>query len=340
MSWRRRLLNVFRPKRLARDLERELEFHIAERADDLRASGMSAAAAEREARRRFGNYLLQRERTRDADVLMWADTLTADVRYALRALRANPAFALVAIVTLALGIGATTAIFSLIDAVILRALPVREPEELVAVTLGDEGDEFSNPLWEELRDRQDVFAGVAAINDSEFNLANGGEARRVPGNQVSGGYFAMLGVKPVLGRLIDISDDYRGCPGIAVLGAGFWQSEYGGARDVLGRTISLQGQPFQIVGVVDPAFSGVTVGRASQVYVPLCTQALIERTQATLDQRNRWWLRVLARLRPGLTLPAVQARLAALAPAAYAATVPTGRTATEAANYGKRTFSD
>src|SRR5690349_19718514 len=137
MGWYHRLRNTARTRRLSGELERELEFHLAERIDELVAGGMSEAEARREARLRFGNPELQKERTRERDVLPWLESLGGDVRYALRSLRANPGFALVAIVSLGLGIGANTAIFSLIDAVLLRPLPVREPEELVAVKMGN-----------------------------------------------------------------------------------------------------------------------------------------------------------------------------------------------------------
>jgi len=337
MSWARRLLNLVRDDRLSRELDRELAFHIAERADELRASGMSAEEAEREARRRLGNYALQKERTREVDVLVWLDTVRADLRYAWRALRASPGFALVAVLSLALGIGANTAIFTLIDAVMLRSLPVRAPEELVQVTLGERGDAFTNPLWEELRDRQNFFAGVAAYGDVQFNLAAGGEARRVRGSWVSGDFFSMLGVQPLVGRLIGVRDDHRGCPAIAVLGAGFWRSEYGSAREVVGRTILLEGKPFEVAGVVDPSFTGVTVGSETAVYAPLCAEAVVA-TRSSLDMRSRWWLQVLGRPQPGLELAALNARLSAIAPAAYAATLPDEYPADSRAEYLAGTF--
>lgn len=338
MSWARRLMNLLRDEKHSRELDRELAFHIAERADELRARGMSAEAAEHEARRRLGNYTLQKERTREVDIVAWLDTFRADVRYAVRALRSSPVFALVAVLSLALGIGANTAIFSLMDALVLRSLPVKAPEELVQITLGDRGSIFTNPLWEELRDRQNGFAGVAAFGEESFNLAAGGEARHIPGTWVSGDFFNMLGVSATLGRLITVADDHRGCPAIAVLGAGFWRSEYGGARDVIGRTIQLHGHPFQITGVVDPAFSGVTVGRASSVYVPLCAEAAISGSNRNLEARSRWWLHVFGRLDPGAGPEAVKARLAAIAPAAYGATVPEQYRPADQQSYRTGTF--
>lgn len=322
MAWHRRLLNLLRSRRLSHDLDRELAFHIAERADALVAEGMSEADAMREARRRFGNYGLQKERTRDADVLVWLQSLAADVRYATRSLRASSGFTLVAILSLALGIGANTAIFSLIDAVMLKYLPVSHPEQLVQVMLSDKNGIFTNPLWEQLRDRQDVFAGVFAVGNTRFNLSTGGEARHVAGDWVSGEFFSTLGLRPALGRTIARSDDRRGCPAIAVLSYGFWQSNYGGDPDVIGTTISLDSHPFQIVGVAAPGFFGVDVGQSVQLYAPLCAEAVVRGAGSALDRRSTWFLRVIARPKPGLTVSQVSARLTTLAPGIYEATVP------------------
>ncbi len=322
MAWYHRLLNTARPERLSRDLDRELEFHLAERADELMAGGMGEAEARRQARLRFGGAGVQKERTRERDVLPWLESLAADVRYALRSLRASPGFTLVAVLSLGLGIGANTAIFSLVDAVMLRSLPVSRPEELVQVTMGAASGDFTNPLWEELRDRQDVFAGAFATADERFDLAGGGEVRPVDGAWVSGGFFGALGVAPAAGRLLAATDDFRGCPAVAVLGHGFWQGAYGGAAGAVGRTVSLNGHPFQIVGVAGRGFTGVEVGRAAQVFAPLCARAVLEGGDGGLDQRSFWFLRVVGRLEEGVTPAAARARLAALAPAVFAATLP------------------
>ena len=322
MAWHKRLLNLVRSRHLSGDIDRELAFHMAERADELIAAGMSEADAAREARRRFGNYGLQKERTREADVFNWLESLVADLRYAMRSLRASPGFALVAILSLALGIGANTAIFSLIDAVMLKYLPVSHPEQLVQVMLSDENGVFTNPLWEQLRDRQDVFTGVFAVGDARFDLSTGGEARHVAGDLVSGDFFFTLGVGPALGRTITQSDDWRGCPAIAVLSYGFWQGDYGGDATVIGKTISLDSHPFQIVGVAAPGFFGVDVGQSVQVYAPLCAEAVLRGTGSFLDRRSTWFLRVIARPKPGLAMSQVSARLKAIAPGIYEATVP------------------
>lgn len=323
-SWLSRLRNQLRPDQVSRDIEREMAFHLAERADDLVAAGMTPEAARFEARRRFGNMGLQRERTRERDLFAWLDTLIADLRYAARALLAAPGFALVAIFSLALGIGANTAIFSILDAVMLKSLPVEHPEELVALTRGGGGGGgvFTNPLWEAVRDRQDVFSGLFAFGDESFNLTAGGEARRVAGGLVSGDFFSTLGVRTTLGRPIVRGDDYRGCPGIAVLSNAFWQREYGGDPNAVGRLISLDGHPFAIVGVTDSRFFGVNVGAQPQVYVPLCSEAVVRGKNSWLDGRSTWFLQIVGRPKPTVTPQQLTARFATLAPAIVEATLP------------------
>jgi hypothetical protein len=178
MGWYQRFVNVLRSNGVSADIQRELDFHMAERADDLMAAGMSEADARREARRRFGNPGVQKERTRDADLLTWLESIASDVRYALRALRASPGFALVAILSLGLGIGANTAIFSLLNAVVLRTLPVERPQELLRVTFGADWGvaELTNPIWVQIRDRQDVFSGIFAYGGSAYNLTSGAKS--------------------------------------------------------------------------------------------------------------------------------------------------------------------
>jgi predicted permease len=301
-------------------VEREVAFHLAERTDDLMAQGMSRNEAMREARRRFGNPRLPRTRAEGPDVLTWLESIVTDVKYALRSLLRSPGFAIVAVLSLGLGIGANSAVFSLYNALVLRTLPVPDPEELVQLTFGDGRTSFTNPLWEELRDRQDVLSGVFAFSTSNFNLANGGEERNVQGYLVSGDFFRTLGVVPVLGRLLSNGDDYRGCPAAATVSYGFWQREMGGETQAVGSSVSLNGTPFSVVGVVDPSFTGVDVGRAIDVYVPLCALPLVGRDY--LDMRSAWFLRVFGRPGGGLTAQQASARLAALSPTVFGATVP------------------
>jgi predicted permease len=317
-----RLRNHFRQNALSREIRREMEFHLAERADDLVANGMPLSAAQREARRKFGSLAYQSERTRDHNLFRWLDTLSADVRYALRALRNAPAFAAVAILSLALGIGANTAIFTILNAVMLKSLPVSHPEELVAITRNDDGRILTNPLWEAIRDRQDVFSGVLAFGTTQFNLTTGGEARRILGSWVSGDYFATLGVPSVIGRLIARADDYRGCSGVAVLDYQFWDKQYARSQSAIGKALTLDGHPFTVIGVADPRFFGLSVGQRPDVYVPLCSEAIIRGANSQLDHRSSWFLQVIGRPKPGLTRGQIDARLTTLTPAIVAATIP------------------
>ena len=324
MSLVSRLRNLLDSARHGRDLDRELDFHIAERADALEAGGMERGEAERQARIHFGHRAGVREEARDIGIVSWLETLANDLRYALRGLRANPGFTLTVVFSLALGIGANTAIFSLINAVLLKSLPVAEPAELMQVTMGeDHGDVFTNPIWEAVRRDQKVFSGLFAFGDESFNLADGGEARRVDGDYVGGDFFATLGLAPAAGRLFSGADDYRGCPAVVVLGHGFWQSQYAGAQGAIGQTLSLDGHPFQVVGVAPPGFFGVEVGRSTQLYVPLCAEAVIQGANSQLDRRSTWWLQLIGRPAPGFTPAQVNARLASLAHGVFTSTVPT-----------------
>jgi putative ABC transport system permease protein len=333
MGWYHRLRNTTRSERLSSELDRELEFHLAERVDELVAGGMSEAEARREARLRFGNPVQQKERTRERDVLPWLESLAGDLRYATRSLRANPGFALVAILSLGLGIGANTAIFSLIDAVLLRPLPVSEPEELVQLTMEGGDTEFTNPLWEAIRDRQDVFSGVFAFAGKSFDLANGGEARPVAGSWVSGDFFNTLGVPAGAGRMLTPEDDYRGCPAVAVLGHDLWRASYGSDPAVVGRSVSLDGHPFEIVGVAAAGFFGAEVGRSAQVYAPLCSKALVEPNGGGLDERSYWYLYLMGRPRADLSAAELHARLAAISPAVFRETLPSDWDAEGQRNY-------
>jgi putative ABC transport system permease protein len=323
MAWFHRLINVVRPDRVSGDLEREMSTHLAERADDLVAGGMSERDAAEAARRRFGNRTIHKERAHDADGFVWLESLLADFRYAVRALRMSPGFTLVAVLSLALGIGANTAIFSLTNAVTLKSLPVSHPETLMLINMGGKGEEpMTNPLWEQVRNLHDPFSGSLAYSGTEFNLSNGGVVRRAIGSLVSGSYFGVLGVRPLAGRLLGPGDDVRGCPATAAISAGFAEREFGRAAAAVGRTISLDGQPFQIVGVVARRFAGLDIGRPDDVYAPLCAQVLTTHDPTVLDQRSRWYLDVMARPATGLSIEQVRARLDLVAPGIFAATVP------------------
>jgi len=253
------------------------------------------------------------------------DDVLQDVRHALRALRSSPGFAAIAILSLALGIGANTAIFSLINAVILKTLPVSHPEQLVQLVMKTEdGTSFTNPVWEQVRDRQDVFSGAFAYSPIRLNLAGGGEVRNASTSWVSGDFFRTLGVHPLLGRTFTAADDKRGCPAIAVLSHDFWQREYGGAADVFERRLTLSSHPIRIVGVAPPGFNGIQVGETVEIYLPLCAEGTLVRENSALDKRANWWLWIFARLKPGIGEQQALARMNTLAPQLFAATMPSG----------------
>jgi predicted permease len=267
------------------------------------------------------------------------DTLLQDIRYAFRALKSSPGFAAVAILSLALGIGANTAIFSLIDAVLLKSLPVQHPEELLQVTLGGPDDStFTNPIWEAVRDRQTVFTGLFAFGGTRVNLAPGGEARFAQGNWVSGDYFATLGVHPAIGRTFTPADDRRGCVPTAMLTYDFWQREFGGNPAVLEKPLSVDGHSFQVIGVTQPGFYGVEVGRALDLFIPICSEAIIRGSRSQLDQRSSWWLRVIGRPKAGMDPRQVTAALKVIAPDVFEASAPQNWPAADTANFKKRTL--
>jgi putative ABC transport system permease protein len=309
-------------RRRERDLDAELRAHLEMAAQDARARGESAEAARLAALREFGNRDLVKETTRD----IWGRNpfhgTGSDLRAGLRAFRKYPAFAAIMILTLALGIGANTAIFSLIDAVMLRSLPVSHPEQLVQVRMDAEDSLLTNPVWEQLRDRQDVFSGLFAYGQVRFNLALGGEAHYVTGYWVSGDFFSTLGAAAAIGRTFTAADDRRGCAPTAMLGYDFWQRRYGEDPEILSRSISLDGHPFQIVGVGQAGFTGIDVGRAVDIYVPLCTDPIVRGAGAQLDQRRNWWLTAIGRPKRGIPAAQLAARLKTLSPPVFEATIP------------------
>jgi predicted permease len=261
-------------------------------------------------------------------------TLLKDVRYAARVLLKSPGFTLVAVLTLALGVGANTAIFQLIDAVRLSTLPVKDPQQLVGVQLSDTkgergnfSDEYpavTNAIWEQIRDRQQAFSGVFAWGQDDFNLAEGGEARLARGLWVSGEFFGVLGVRPELGRLFNSEDDRKGCgsPGV-VLSHAFWRREFGGDPSVVGRQMKIEGKSFQVVGVTPASFYGLEVGRSFDLAVPVCSEALLSGEEnSRLASGSNWWLIVMGRLKPGWTGERAAAHLAALSPGIFADTLP------------------
>ena len=320
MSWWSRFV---RRSDLDRDLERELHEHLERRAEALMAAGLTRAQAIRQATIESGGAEQVKEAVRDVRGTRWAHDLAQDAAYGVRSLLKRPGLVVAATLSLGLGIGANTAIFSLVDAVLLRALPVRDPEALVMV-----GRSWTNPVWEQVQRRAGTFFdGAAAWSDDRFDLSRGGQTDSVDGLFVSGTFFDTLGVQPALGRLLTAADDQRGGGAdgpTAVVSHRFWQLRYGGDPSAIGRTLMLDRVPVTIVGVAPEPFLGPTVGKTFDVAVPI---GLADRLrpgaqQSLLDGRSHWWLEVMFRLREGQTIDAATAALRSVQPAVRAATIP------------------
>ena len=337
------LTRFFRRGRWDAERAREIDAHLAIETDDNIARGMTPDAARLAARRKFGNSTLVREEIYRMNTIGFIETTWQDVRFAVRLLRRNPGFAVVAILSLALGIGANTAIFQLLDAVRLRTLPVARPQELAEVQIPpgsprtgrfmSNHPRLTNPLWEQIRDRQQGFSGIFAWGTTGFDLATGGESRTAHGLWVSGEYFATLGVAAEAGRVFTAADDRRGCAPRAVISHAFWQREFGGDRSAIGRTVVLDGHPFDIVGVAPASFFGVDVGRSFDVAVPLCAEPIVSGAQTVLDKRDVWFLGAIGRLKPGWSMERATAQLTAIAPAIVQQTLPPAYEATDAKSY-------
>jgi hypothetical protein len=236
--------------------------------------------------------------------------LLGDLRLALRGWLKSPAFAGVAIGSIALGIGANAAVFTLVDQVLLRTLPVRAPHELVQVTFtgtrygnnwGD-GSELSYPVYTEIRDNNQVFTGVLARFTTAFHVGAAGRTERVAGEVVSGSYFPVLGVGAAAGRTIGEDDDrVQGGHPVAVLSHNYWASRFASDPSVIDTTITINGHPYTVIGVARQGFDGIEVGRQTQVFVPLMMKAQITPTWNALDEWLWRWVRVFARLRPNVT---------------------------------------
>jgi putative ABC transport system permease protein len=273
----------------------------------------------------------------------FVSSLARDLRFALRQMRRTPIVSGVALLSLALGIGANVAIFSLVNALILKSLPIHEPERLVQLQFVNSNPRetttsLTNPQWEYIRDHVDVLGAVTAMGTATFNLNAAGESRGVPGMFVAARFLEVLGVTPIIGRGFRAENDQRGSAPVAMLSYGFWQREYGGDPSVLGRSISLDGHAFTIIGVTPPEFFGLRVGNTFDVMVPITTEAIIRGVESSLDRRSSWWLSVFGRLSPAQTMAQAEARLRALQPQLRAATMPQDWQAKDQATYIRDPF--
>jgi predicted permease len=345
------LSRFFRRAQWDEERATELEGYLAHEIDDNIARGMTPDEARRAAQRKLGNPTRIREEIYEMNTIPFLDALWQDVRYGMRLLRKNPTFALVAILTLALGTGANAAIFQLVNALRLRSLPVEKPHELVSIGIDQHGTGrvgrgypgrsiFTEPLWQEIRSQQQAFSSLFAWGNGRWDLATEGEASFAQGFYVSGRFFDALGVHAHVGRVLTEADDQTGCgsPG-AVLSHAFWQARYGGNPDVIGQTITIDRHPFDVIGVAQPGFFGVEVGRTFDVALPLCAESLLRAPRPATGRRDAWWLDIMGRLKPDWTVERAQAHVAAVSPDIFRATVSPTYTADWAKNYTSFTLT-
>ena len=317
----RRLLSLlgFRRDQMERDLDRELRYHLDRRRDDLMHSGLEEAEARRQAAIEFGGVAQVKEEVRDTWLTRWLRDLVADLRFSARSLRRSPSFTATALLSLALGIGATTAIYSLVDQLVLHALPVHEPERLVLIDWnGDQAavnafgslNLMSYPICRDLHLQEQFFEGVLCRAATTINLSTGGEHRPAAAELVSGSYFAVLGVRPAIGRVLTMEDDQTpGASPVVVLSYDFWKTQLASAPDVVGRKVLVNTHPMTVVGVAAQGFHGVDVGEVPSLWIPAVMSAqAIPGFDEVLNRRARW-MQVLGRLRSDVTLAQARAGL-------------------------------
>src|ERR1700730_11573650 len=314
-----------------------MELHLAEKAAELQADGMTAERARAEARRRFGNVGLKQEESRGIWMTRFLSELGQDVRYGCRTMTANKAFSILAVLSLALGIGANTAIYSFMESILLRSLPVADPESLVVLNWhsrppqgghvmhgvqglfwpGDKGAMvtgiFPYGAFETLREENPVFSTLFGYFDGQTrNLAVRGQVTSASAEYVTGEYSRGLAVSPAAGRLIGSEDDRPGAAPVAVVSFATSQSRYGGTPNAIGQSIVVDNIPFTVIGVAPPEFFGVDPAVAPDLYLPLHTNLLVDGAEAArmYGDGNFYWIEMMGRLRPGVSIAQAQAVLA------------------------------
>jgi predicted permease len=312
-----RLRSLVRRKRVEADLDDELRFHFDQQVEKHVRSGLTREEAARRARLLFGGIDQVKEECRDARGVHIMENLFQDVRYALRMLRQRPTFTLVAVLTLALGVGATTAIFSIVNAVLLRSLPYPHPDRLVRIIFNSPGVGLrdvpsSMPELDDLRTRSGIFEDVSAVGGGSVNLTGDNQPERLEFVVTHPNYFSMLGAAPQIGRLFGPQDFALGFAPVAVISNGLWRRSYGADPGILGCTLYLDNDPYTIVGVLPPGFRhpGPTVSENVEVFL---TAGFSADPTPKPARRSRFMPAAIARLKPGLTLEQAQARLTAMA---------------------------
>jgi predicted permease len=318
-------------KRDEQDLDDELREYLNAAIERHMAAGLNREDATRAARVELGSFDSVKEQVRRVGWESFVEAFAKDVAHGIHVLWRNKTFTAVAVLSLALGIGANTAIFQLINAVRLRTLPVSNPQELAAVQVSGKHDmwlsngfnsDLTFGLWQQIRQHQEAFSGVFAWSDTQLLLGSGASAELVRGLWVSGDAFSVLRVLPARGRLFTSADDTRGCGlGTAVISYDFWQNRFGGDDSAVGKTLTMFNHSVQIVGVTPKGFFGMEVGKSFDVALPICAEKGLGNATDSLDV---WWLVVMGRLKPGWSITRASDHLKALSPALFEATVPPG----------------
>jgi len=326
--------SLFRRREVDRELDEELRYHLERQIEQNIEHGMTPAAARTAALRALGGVEARKDECRDTRGVSLVDHALRDLRHAVRLLRRSPVFTVVAVGSLALGIGANAALFQLVDLVQFRSLPVANPRELAEIKVAgvrnvgiSDGfnSEITYPLWEQIRDHQQAFSGVFAWGRFVPFVGSGAGAQPVTALWASGSFFSVLGLAPERGRLLSDSDDRRGCgAGPVVVSHAFWLRYFGGRDSAIGSRLQILDHSFTVVGVTAARFTGLEVGRTFDVIVPVCAVALWGNA---LDQRHYWWLTVMGRLKRPWTVAEADAHLGSLSPGFFEATVPSAGTA-------------
>ena len=319
-----RITALFRRRRLDQELDEELRSHLEMAIQLNLQQGMSSEQARREALLAFGGVERAKQIYREQRGLPMIETAVKDLRYGLRMLRRNPGFTTVAVLSIALGVGANTAIFSLMYALLLRWLPVPNPRELMRVTIviaGKPSDSFSYPVIRTLAERKDVFASLGGFSGNTFSVGPPSGPVRTPGALVSGGFFRALELQAVAGRLLAPEDDEPGAPLAAVISHGYWGRNFNCDPSAIGSTLLVEGHPAVIVGVTPPGFTGATVGEIADLTMTFQALPQLSPDRAGLLGAGNQFNRILARPAPGLSIEQARARLSVIWPALAAVSV-------------------
>lgn len=323
-----RFRSVFRKSAVEGELSEELRFHLEHLIEENVSQGMTAEEARYAALRELGGVDQIKEECRDMRRVNYIENFLQDVRFGLRQFRRNPGFTAIAILTLGLGIGANTAVFSVINAVMLRPLPVRDPQRLVILKWSarqwpkwngesrwsgcpikanglkesvPEGCSFSYPMFEQVRAQNNIFSAVFALVPSpHFGVSIDGHAGFADGEYVSGEFFRALGLRASVGRLLGPPDDSGNASPAVVLSYSYWERQFGGAPSVIGKSITINNVPFSVVGVGPPGFFGLDPGMARDLWLPLSAQSRLVRNVSETADPASWWLMIGARLKPGV----------------------------------------